>query len=155
MRGAREIAVPQDRRPISKKKMLRVIGATGNNGQGITGVNWVSSIMGLKFIGANGSGATSNAILAIDFAIVPTIRFDLVWVFFVLSLDRRRILHVNVTRHPTAQWTARQVVEGRLPALELFAEELRLSQHALGEITGEFTADDLLGVIFSRFCIGK
>lgn len=50
---------------------------------------------------------------------------------------------------------ARNVVEGRLPALELFAEELRLSQQALGEITGEFTADDLLGVIFSRFCIGK
>ncbi|WP_412478417.1 tRNA uridine-5-carboxymethylaminomethyl(34) synthesis GTPase MnmE [Azonexus sp. IMCC34839] len=51
--------------------------------------------------------------------------------------------------------TARQVVEGIMPALELFAEELRLAQHALGEITGEFTADDLLGVIFSRFCIGK
>jgi tRNA modification GTPase len=50
---------------------------------------------------------------------------------------------------------ARAVVEGRLPALELFAEELRLAQQALGEITGEFTADDLLGVIFSRFCIGK
>lgn len=50
---------------------------------------------------------------------------------------------------------ARSVVEGVLPALELFAEELRLAQHALGEITGEFTADDLLGVIFSRFCIGK
>jgi tRNA modification GTPase len=50
---------------------------------------------------------------------------------------------------------ARQVVEGSMPALELFAEELRLAQHALGEITGEFTADDLLGVIFSRFCIGK
>jgi tRNA modification GTPase len=47
------------------------------------------------------------------------------------------------------------VVRGRLPALELFAEELRLAQQALGEITGEFTADDLLGVIFSRFCIGK
>ncbi|MCK6412199.1 MAG: tRNA uridine-5-carboxymethylaminomethyl(34) synthesis GTPase MnmE [Azonexus sp.] len=41
------------------------------------------------------------------------------------------------------------------PALDLFAEELRLTQQALGEITGEFTADDLLGVIFSRFCIGK
>ncbi len=40
-------------------------------------------------------------------------------------------------------------------ALELFAEELRLAQSALGEIIGEFTADDLLGVIFSRFCIGK
>lgn len=50
---------------------------------------------------------------------------------------------------------ARAVVEGPLPALELFAEELRLAQQALGEITGEFTADDLLGVIFSRFCIGK
>jgi tRNA modification GTPase len=44
---------------------------------------------------------------------------------------------------------------GRSDALELFAEELRLAQEALGEVTGEFTADDLLGVIFSRFCIGK
>ena len=50
---------------------------------------------------------------------------------------------------------ARNVVEGPLPALEFFAEELRLAQQSLGEITGEFTADDLLGVIFSRFCIGK
>lgn len=38
---------------------------------------------------------------------------------------------------------------------ELFAEELRLAQEALNEITGEFTPDDLLGEIFSRFCIGK
>ena len=40
-------------------------------------------------------------------------------------------------------------------ALELMAEELRLAQDAVNEITGEFTPDDLLGVIFSRFCIGK
>lgn len=40
-------------------------------------------------------------------------------------------------------------------ALDLLAEELRQAQNALGEITGEFSADDLLGVIFSRFCIGK
>jgi tRNA modification GTPase len=40
-------------------------------------------------------------------------------------------------------------------ALELLAEELRLSHEALGEITGQFTPDDLLGEIFSRFCIGK
>lgn len=39
--------------------------------------------------------------------------------------------------------------------LELFAEELRLAQRALSEITGEFTADDLLGEIFGSFCIGK
>ena len=40
-------------------------------------------------------------------------------------------------------------------SLDLLAEELRLSQTALNEITGEFNADDLLGVIFSSFCIGK
>ncbi|MDO8464854.1 MAG: tRNA uridine-5-carboxymethylaminomethyl(34) synthesis GTPase MnmE [Gallionella sp.] len=42
-----------------------------------------------------------------------------------------------------------------LARAELFAEELRLAQRALSEITGEFTPDDLLGEIFSRFCIGK
>ena len=41
------------------------------------------------------------------------------------------------------------------PALDLLAEDLHLAQRALGEITGKFTADDLLGEIFSRFCIGK
>ncbi len=50
---------------------------------------------------------------------------------------------------------AQDLVTGVLPALELFAEELRLAQQSLAAITGEFTADDLLGVIFSRFCIGK
>jgi tRNA modification GTPase len=42
-----------------------------------------------------------------------------------------------------------------LQAFELFAEELRLAQQSLGTITGEVTADELLGQIFSRFCIGK
>ena len=42
-----------------------------------------------------------------------------------------------------------------VPALELFAEELRRAQEALNTITGEFTPDDLLGEIFGRFCIGK
>jgi tRNA modification GTPase len=40
-------------------------------------------------------------------------------------------------------------------SLDLFAEELRLAQDQLSSITGQFTPDDLLGVIFSRFCIGK
>ena len=43
----------------------------------------------------------------------------------------------------------------RAQALDLLAEELRLAQNALGEITGQFSSDDLLGVIFSSFCIGK
>jgi tRNA modification GTPase len=41
------------------------------------------------------------------------------------------------------------------PALDLLAEELRLAQNNLNEITGEFSSDDLLGVIFTQFCIGK
>jgi tRNA modification GTPase len=47
------------------------------------------------------------------------------------------------------------LAERRLRQLELCAEELRLAQEALSAITGEFSSDDLLGVIFSRFCIGK
>ena len=46
-------------------------------------------------------------------------------------------------------------LQARNPALDLLAEELRLAQNALNEITGAFTSDDLLGVIFSSFCIGK
>jgi len=45
--------------------------------------------------------------------------------------------------------------EAVLDQAELFAEELRLAQCELGIITGEYSADDLLGEIFSRFCIGK
>jgi tRNA modification GTPase len=40
-------------------------------------------------------------------------------------------------------------------AFELFAEDLRLAQRNLSEITGDFTSDDLLGEIFGSFCIGK
>lgn len=61
-------------------------------------------------------------------------------------------------RHLIALRTALGHVEDALEArhaLELMAEELRLAQEAVNEITGEFTPDDLLGVIFSRFCIGK
>ncbi len=51
--------------------------------------------------------------------------------------------------------TAAELANQRDSALDLFAEELRLAQERLGSITGAFTSDDLLGVIFSRFCIGK
>lgn len=48
-----------------------------------------------------------------------------------------------------------EMARGAGQQIELFAEELRLAQDSLSEITGEFTSDDLLGVIFSQFCIGK
>jgi tRNA modification GTPase len=63
----------------------------------------------------------------------------------VEALSRTRE-HVEIAQHHADQRDA---------ALDLFAEELRLAHQALGEITGQFTADDLLGEIFGRFCIGK
>jgi tRNA modification GTPase len=50
---------------------------------------------------------------------------------------------------------AREHLETKSPALEVIAEELRLALNDLSSITGEFTPDDLLGEIFSKFCIGK
>ncbi len=69
-------------------------------------------------------------------------------------MARERHLQVlqRVERHLAAA-TAHALVAS--PALDLVAEELRLAHDALGEITGVFGADDLLGVIFARFCIGK
>jgi putative transposase len=49
--------------------------------------------------------------LAVEFAVIPSATFGILYVFFFLSLDRRRVLHFNVTKHPTAEWTAQQVVE--------------------------------------------
>ena len=49
--------------------------------------------------------------IAIDFLTVPTVTFKVLYVFFVLSLERRRVLHVNVTAHPYATWAAQQIVE--------------------------------------------
>jgi tRNA modification GTPase len=61
-------------------------------------------------------------------------------------------------RHVQALAVAHEHVKsaaGVMVQMELFAEELRLAQEALNSITGEFTSDDLLGEIFSGFCIGK
>jgi tRNA modification GTPase len=61
-------------------------------------------------------------------------------------------------RHLRALAETRQNIDAarrQLPSLDLFAEELRLAQLALSRITGEYSADDLLGEIFGRFCIGK
>jgi putative transposase len=50
-------------------------------------------------------------LVSIDFFTVPTLRFQVLYVFLVLAHDRRRILHFNVTAHPTAEWTGQQLRE--------------------------------------------
>jgi putative transposase len=50
-------------------------------------------------------------LVSIDFFTVPTARLRVLFVLVVLAHDRRRVLHFNVTEHPTAQWTAQQIVE--------------------------------------------
>ena len=50
-------------------------------------------------------------LVSIDFFVVPTVRFVVLYVFVVLAHDRRRVIHFNITEHPTASWTAQQIVE--------------------------------------------
>jgi putative transposase len=50
-----------------------------------------------------------KALVSVDFFTVPTIRFQILYVFLVLSHDRRRILHFGGTAHPTAEWAAQQL----------------------------------------------
>ncbi|MCH8618115.1 tRNA uridine-5-carboxymethylaminomethyl(34) synthesis GTPase MnmE [Undibacterium sp. TS12] len=71
-----------------------------------------------------------------------------------LYLARERHLIALKHAHEHLQNAAEYAAQND-QSLDLFAEELRLTQDRLNSITGEFTSDDLLGVIFSRFCIGK
>jgi len=71
----------------------------------------------------------------------------------VFIARKRHVLALGRTREHLLR--AQAHAEAADGALDLFAEELRLGHETLGEITGRFTADDLLGEIFSRFCIGK
>jgi putative transposase len=52
-----------------------------------------------------------SQIVSVEFFTVPTIRFEVLYVFLVLAHDRRRVIHFNVTAHPTAQSTTRQLRE--------------------------------------------
>jgi tRNA modification GTPase len=63
--------------------------------------------------------------------------------------------HIDALERAHGHFLAGREALERTRAGELLAEELRLAQQALAEITGEFTSDDLLGRIFSEFCIGK
>jgi putative transposase len=50
-----------------------------------------------------------SQLVSVDFFTIPTIRFQILYVFLVPAHDRRRVLHFNVTAHPTAEWTGQQL----------------------------------------------
>ena len=52
-----------------------------------------------------------GSLISVDFFVVPTAMFKVLFVFVVLAHDRRRVVHINVTDTPTAQWTATQLAE--------------------------------------------
>ena len=52
-----------------------------------------------------------NELVSLDFFTVPTVRFNVLFVLIILAHDRRRVVHFHITEHPTARWTAQQVVE--------------------------------------------
>ena len=58
-----------------------------------------------------GAECEIEEIVACDFFTVPTATFRVLFVFIMLAHERRRIVHFNITEHPTAQWTAQQIVE--------------------------------------------
>lgn len=71
----------------------------------------------------------------------------------VFMARERHIQALQETKNHVEQ--AFSFLSANVKPLELIAEDLRMAQQSLGKITGTFTADDLLGVIFSQFCIGK
>ncbi len=95
-------------------------------------------------------------LVAVDFFTVPTATFRILFVLVVLHHDRRRILHVNVTAHPTAKWTGRQLLEAcgceEAPQYllrdrdSIYGQRFQRQTHAPG-MTDVLTAHGLLGRI--------
>jgi hypothetical protein len=78
-----------------------------------------------------------EAIAAMDFFTVPTLGFSVLYGFFVLSHDRRQILHVNVTKHPTSLWVVRQLREAfpfeSTPRFLIFDRDSKYGAEVLGK----------------------
>jgi putative transposase len=80
----------------------------------------------------------AKQLVSIDFFTVPTIRFQVLYVFLVLAHDRRRILHFNVTTHPTTEWTGQQLREAfpfdQLPRYLLRDRDAIFGDHFRGQV---------------------
>jgi len=79
-----------------------------------------------------------DAIAAMDFCIVPTVSFQLLYVWFVIDHGRRRLIHFNVTKHPSARWVIQQLREAfpfeRTPRYLLFDRDSIFSAKVVGAI---------------------
>ena len=89
----------------------------------------------------------AKQLVSIDFFTVPTIRFQVLYVFLVLAHDRRRILHFNITAHPTAEWTGQQLREA-FP----FDEVPRYLLRDRDAIFGEEFRRQVTDMGFTKFC---
>ena len=80
-----------------------------------------------------------DAIAAMDFFVVPTVTFRLVYVWFVIGHDRRRILHVDVTANPSSAWVIQQLREafpfGTAPRHVIFDRDAIFSAHVVSTMT--------------------
>lgn len=81
-----------------------------------------------------------EAIAAMDFFTVPTLTFGVLYCFFVIAHDRRRILHFNVTRHPASAWVSQQLREAfpydTIPQYLIFDRGANFSAEVVGTIVG-------------------
>ena len=108
---------------------------------------WISANLS-----GNLSGNTSAGIELLECEVLHVVGAEVTTEDTFLARERHVLALRSASAHLAA---AAELVAQEPPPVELFAEELREAQSALSAITGEFTADDLLGVIFGRFCIGK
>jgi len=104
------------------------------------------------WISANLNGNSNAGIELLEREVLHVVGAEVTTEDTFLARERHVLALKSASAHLAA---AAELVAQEPPPVELFAEELRDAQAALSAITGEFTADDLLGVIFGRFCIGK
>ena len=115
--------------------------------QGTPGKPWIPAFAGMTVSAKTGEGLEQLRARLLEVA---------GWQAAPEGVFIARERHLQALRRVDAHlMEAAGLMAQQAQALDLLAEELRLAQNALSEITGEFSADDLLGVIFSRFCIGK
>jgi transposase InsO family protein len=84
------------------------------------GIDVAKSTVEKYMVRSRGSGSPTwmsflrnhvSEFVSVDFFVVPTVRFDVLFVFLVLAHDRRRVLHFNVAQNPSAEWATQQIVE--------------------------------------------